>query len=89
MVLVGPRPIVALEATHYGDTLNVLLSVRPGLTGRWAVEGRSWVIWPGLTWNSVRSKSHSAQGLFDSGADAVGCADAARSRLRPRRVAAR
>ena len=46
MSLVGPRPIVALEATHYGDKLNTLLSVRPGLTGLWAVEGRSQVGYP-------------------------------------------
>jgi exopolysaccharide production protein ExoY len=46
MALVGPRPIVALEATHYGDQLDALLSVRPGLTGRWAVEGRSQVGYP-------------------------------------------
>jgi exopolysaccharide production protein ExoY len=41
MSLVGPRPIVALEATHYGDNIAELLSIRPGLTGLWAVEGRS------------------------------------------------
>jgi lipopolysaccharide/colanic/teichoic acid biosynthesis glycosyltransferase len=46
MSLVGPRPIVALEATHYGDDLDELLSVRPGLTGLWAVEGRSAVGYP-------------------------------------------
>jgi exopolysaccharide production protein ExoY len=46
MALVGPRPIVALEATHYGDQLNALLSVRPGLTGHWAVTGRSQVGYP-------------------------------------------
>lgn len=46
MSLVGPRPIVALEATHYGDDLNELLSVRPGLTGLWAVEGRSELGYP-------------------------------------------
>jgi exopolysaccharide production protein ExoY len=46
MSLVGPRPIVALEATHYGDELDTLLSVRPGITGRWAVEGRSQVGYP-------------------------------------------
>jgi exopolysaccharide production protein ExoY len=46
MSLVGPRPIVALEATHYGDELDVLLSVRPGLTGLWAVHGRSQVGYP-------------------------------------------
>ena len=46
MALVGPRPIVALEATHYGDKHNDLLSVRPGLTGQWAVNGRSQVGYP-------------------------------------------
>lgn len=46
MSLVGPRPIVALEATHYGDDLGTLLSVRPGITGLWAVEGRSELGYP-------------------------------------------
>jgi exopolysaccharide production protein ExoY len=46
MSLVGPRPIVALEGTHYGDRLPVLLSVRPGLTGLWAVQGRSQLGYP-------------------------------------------
>lgn len=46
MSLVGPRPIVALEATHYGDQLDTLLSVRPGITGHWAVSGRSSVGYP-------------------------------------------
>ena len=46
MSLVGPRPIVALEATHYGDRLPILLSVRPGLTGLWAVQGRSQLGYP-------------------------------------------
>ncbi|MEX2179204.1 MAG: sugar transferase [Gemmatimonadaceae bacterium] len=46
MSLVGPRPIVALEATHYGADLDALLSVRPGITGSWAVAGRSEVGYP-------------------------------------------
>lgn len=46
MSLVGPRPIVALEATHYGDALGELLSVRPGLTGAWAVGGRNALGYP-------------------------------------------
>ena len=46
MSLVGPRPIVALEATHYGDELPTLLSVRPGVTGLWAVQGRSKLGYP-------------------------------------------
>ena len=46
MSLVGPRPIVALEATHYGDSLGELLSVRPGMTGAWAVGGRNVIGYP-------------------------------------------
>jgi exopolysaccharide production protein ExoY len=46
MSMVGPRPIVALEATHYGDKLDDLLSVRPGMTGHWAVSGRNEVGYP-------------------------------------------
>lgn len=46
MSLVGPRPIVALEATHYGDDIADLLAVRPGITGAWAVGGRNAVGYP-------------------------------------------
>jgi len=46
MSLVGPRPIVPLESTHYGERLPMLLAVRPGLTGPWAVQGRSRVGYP-------------------------------------------
>jgi lipopolysaccharide/colanic/teichoic acid biosynthesis glycosyltransferase len=46
MSIVGPRPIVPLESTNYGDELSLLLSVRPGLTGAWAVRGRSSVGYP-------------------------------------------
>lgn len=46
MSLVGPRPIVALEGTYYGERLPELLSVRPGITGIWAVQGRSKVGYP-------------------------------------------
>lgn len=46
MSLVGPRPIVALEGTYYGERLPELLSVRPGITGIWAVGGRSKVGYP-------------------------------------------
>lgn len=41
MSLVGPRPIVADEAHHYGAAIRAYLSVRPGLTGLWQVGGRS------------------------------------------------
>jgi exopolysaccharide production protein ExoY len=46
MSLVGPRPIVPLESSHYGDDASVLLSMRPGLTGAWAVYGRNRVGYP-------------------------------------------
>jgi len=40
MSLVGPRPIVHEELEHYAGSERLLLSVRPGLTGLWAVSGR-------------------------------------------------
>ena len=46
MSLVGPRPIVEEELEWYGENKNVLLSVRPGLTGWWATNGRSEVSYP-------------------------------------------
>lgn len=60
MSLVGPRPIVSLEATHYGDDVATLLSIRPGLTGLWAVSGRSELGYPAraeLELEYVRSRS--------------------------------
>jgi lipopolysaccharide/colanic/teichoic acid biosynthesis glycosyltransferase len=41
MSLVGPRPVVPHELTRYGDAADLLLSVRPGLTGLWQVSGRN------------------------------------------------
>jgi exopolysaccharide production protein ExoY len=41
MSLVGPRPIVEAEMSHYGENIRQYLSVRPGLTGLWQVSGRS------------------------------------------------
>lgn len=41
MSLVGPRPIVAEELSRYGENADVYLSVRPGLTGPWQINGRS------------------------------------------------
>jgi len=40
MSLVGPRMITALELEKYGAYRDLLLSVRPGLTGYWQVHGR-------------------------------------------------
>lgn len=41
MSLVGPRPIVDKEIIKYGKAKDILLSVKPGLTGLWAVNGRN------------------------------------------------
>lgn len=39
--LVGPRPIIQKETEIYGEYKKMLLSVKPGLTGFWAANGRS------------------------------------------------
>lgn len=41
MSLVGPRPIVDREVKLFGDKMKTIHSVRPGLTGYWAANGRS------------------------------------------------
>jgi lipopolysaccharide/colanic/teichoic acid biosynthesis glycosyltransferase len=46
MSLVGPRPVVDAELEHYRGVEQVLLSVRPGLTGAWAANGRHHVGYP-------------------------------------------
>lgn len=47
MALVGPRPIVDGELEHYAPRdRRLLLSVRPGITGAWAVSGRSRIGYP-------------------------------------------
>ncbi|HEU4990674.1 MAG TPA: sugar transferase [Gemmatimonadaceae bacterium] len=46
MSLVGPRPVVNEELKEYGDSAALLLSVRPGITGAWAVGGRHDVGYP-------------------------------------------
>jgi len=41
MSLIGPRPMLQEEVDEYGKNKEKLLSVRPGLTGWWACNGRS------------------------------------------------
>ena len=41
MSVVGPRPIVRQELPRYGNRMEEVLSVRPGLTGLWQVSGRN------------------------------------------------
>jgi lipopolysaccharide/colanic/teichoic acid biosynthesis glycosyltransferase len=40
MSLVGPRPIVPDELSHYGAAADELLGVRPGIVGAWTSRGR-------------------------------------------------
>ena len=47
MSLVGPRPLTWTEiARYYGPHTSELLSVKPGLTGFWQVQGRSEIRFP-------------------------------------------
>lgn len=39
--IVGPRPVMEVETEIYGKYKDMLLSVKPGLTGFWAANGRS------------------------------------------------
>lgn len=41
MSIIGPRPLIEEEVLAYKKNKNKLLSVRPGLTGWWACNGRS------------------------------------------------
>lgn len=41
MSLVGPRPVMQDELRYFGPLAVDVLAVRPGLTGKWAVSGRS------------------------------------------------
>jgi len=41
MSLVGPRMIAPDEAVRYGQWRLNLLTVKPGITGPWQVQGRS------------------------------------------------
>jgi len=41
MSLVGPRMFAPVERVRYGDAVDEILSVKPGITGLWQVSGRS------------------------------------------------
>jgi exopolysaccharide biosynthesis polyprenyl glycosylphosphotransferase len=49
MSLVGPRPIVPPELHHYQKDELLFLSLKPGMTGAWQVNGRSSVAYPERT----------------------------------------
>jgi exopolysaccharide biosynthesis polyprenyl glycosylphosphotransferase len=46
MSLVGPRPIVPEELGQYGPGAAAFLSLKPGMTGAWGINGRSEVGYP-------------------------------------------
>lgn len=46
MSLVGPRPITEPELRRYGQRASTLLSIRPGLTGVWQIDGRNQMEYP-------------------------------------------
>lgn len=41
MSLVGPRPVLQEETLLYGENRDLLLKVKPGITGLWQVSGRN------------------------------------------------
>ena len=41
MSIIGPRPLIEEEVLEYKDNREKLLSIKPGLTGWWACNGRS------------------------------------------------
>ncbi len=41
LTLIGPRPIVEEELENYGDDVDKLLSITPGLTGYWQAYARN------------------------------------------------
>jgi lipopolysaccharide/colanic/teichoic acid biosynthesis glycosyltransferase len=41
MSVVGPRPLVPEELERYGNHIDRVLTIRPGITGLWQVSGRN------------------------------------------------
>lgn len=46
MSVVGPRPLVPEELEKYGNRIDKVLTVRPGITGLWQVSGRNDIPYP-------------------------------------------
>lgn len=46
MSVVGPRPLVEEELPRYGNHINKILTIRPGITGLWQVSGRNDIPYP-------------------------------------------
>ena len=41
MSIIGPRPIVKEEVKKYGEFMDEVFSVKPGITGLWQISGRN------------------------------------------------
>lgn len=46
MSVVGPRPLVPEELYKYGNKIDKVLTIRPGITGLWQVSGRNDIPYP-------------------------------------------
>ncbi len=46
MSVVGPRPLVPEEIHRYGEQMDQVLQIRPGITGLWQVSGRNDIPYP-------------------------------------------
>lgn len=46
MSVVGPRPLVVEELPRYGQYIDHILTIRPGITGLWQVSGRNNIPYP-------------------------------------------
>lgn len=46
MSVVGPRPLVPEELPRYGNKINTVLKIKPGITGLWQVSGRNDIPYP-------------------------------------------
>jgi lipopolysaccharide/colanic/teichoic acid biosynthesis glycosyltransferase len=63
MSLVGPRMITAPELAKYGQYQDLLLSVKPGLTGYWQIKGRQDVSYEERVRMDVHYITHWSLGL--------------------------
>lgn len=58
MTIIGPRPVVENELKEYGDSVDVLLSVKPGATGLWQATGRSEIQYPERAYLEIEYAEH-------------------------------
>jgi lipopolysaccharide/colanic/teichoic acid biosynthesis glycosyltransferase len=40
MSIIGPRPMTVEESYHFGSNRNIILDIKPGITGYWQTNGR-------------------------------------------------